>query len=167
MAGVSKAVGIEVLKKAEEALKICERSDDISWKLKAIIAVAKFGVTQVAEIFNVNRLTVTRWINSFVAQGVDGLKTKAGRGRKSILTRDEQEQVRGWLGEDPNMTIQATQARIEVEFQKKMGKSAVHNLIKSLGFSYITPRPVHHKQDQSQQEVFKKKSTRESTTQSP
>ena len=63
------------------------------------------------------------------------------------------------------MTIQAVQARIGRELQKKMDKSAVHNLIKRLGLSCITPGPVHHKQDQHQQEVFKKiyKRKRETT----
>nr|WP_264338609.1 MULTISPECIES: winged helix-turn-helix domain-containing protein [unclassified Wolbachia] len=30
--------------------------------------------------------------------------------------------------------------------------------MQKLGFSYITPRPVHNKQDKNKQEEFKKKS---------
>ena len=98
--------------------------------------------------------------------GVDGLKTKAGQGRKCILTSQEQAQVKAWLMEDPNKTIRETQEKIEITFGKGLGKSAVHNLIKRLGLSYITPRPVHYKQESSKKEAFKKKSSSKSDSKS-
>ncbi|MGL9681868.1 MAG: helix-turn-helix domain-containing protein [Wolbachia sp.] len=38
----------------------------------------------------------------------------------------------------------------------KISKSTARRLMKKLGFTYITPPPVHYKQDQNKQEEFKK-----------
>jgi len=46
--------------------------------------------------------------------------------------------------------------RIANELLINFSKSSVHRLIKKLEFSYITPRPVHYKQDKSRHEEFKK-----------
>ena len=37
-----------------------------------------------------------------------------------------------------------------------VGKSTVHREMQKMKFSYITPRPVHYKQDKEKQEEFKK-----------
>lgn len=41
-------------------------------------------------------------------------------------------------------------------FSIEVSKSTAHRLMQKLGFSYITPRPVHNKQDKNKQEEFKK-----------
>ena len=157
MSGVSKAVSKDTLVKVKVALAESQKSGDISWKLQAIVSTTEFSIKHVAEVINVSRLTLMNWIKVFVSEGADGLKLKPGRGRKSILSSDEGLQVKSWLMEEPNMTIEAVRLKIERVFKKKIGKSATNNLIHRLDFSYITPRPVHYKQDKDQQAVFKKK----------
>ena len=49
---------------------------------------------------------------------------------------------------------------IEKKFKLKVSKSSVHNIMKSVGFSYITPRKSHYKQDKIAAENFKKKSSK-------
>jgi transposase len=41
-----------------------------------------------------------------------------------------------------------------------ISRSTVHRAMKSVGFSYITPRQNHYKQDKKVTEDFKKKSTK-------
>ena len=55
--------------------------------------------------------------------------------------------------------IVAIRLKIEASFTKKLSMGAVHNLIRRLGFAYITARPSHYKKDVSSHEEFKKKST--------
>lgn len=61
--------------------------------------------------------------------------------------------------QDVELAIEKT--IIEEEMGKKIGKSAVHNMMRKLEFSYITPRPKHYKQVAEKQVEFKKKSERE------
>jgi transposase len=159
MVGVSKAISDELFEKVKLALSETSRSGDVSRKLQAIKSAKEHGITAVSKIFDVSRVAIMDWIAAFKEGGVEGLKIKPGRGRKSIITKDEVAKIRKWFEEDCNLTIHATQCRIESTFGKKLGKSATHNLIRSLGLSYITPRPKHHKQDATTHEAFKKKSS--------
>lgn len=159
MSGVSKAISEELLKAVEQALSASITKRDVSRKLQAIKSAKKYGITLVADVFEVSRVSILQWIKSFAANGVEGLKLSAGRGRNSILSEAEKVIVKGWMDEDCNLTIKAIQIKIETSFNKILKKSATYNLIKSLDFSYITPRPLHYKQDKTRVDEFKKKST--------
>lgn len=158
MSGVTKAITDEIYKAVEAALAICTGQGDVSHKLQMIKSAKKFGITHVAEVNGVSRVSMMRWIREFAAGGADNLRLKAGRGRKSVLTSQEQELVASWLNGDHGITIKKLRFKIESEFGKTLSNGAAHNLIKGLGFSHITPRPVHHKQDKSLLSEFKKKS---------
>ena len=158
MSGVTKAISEAMLHKVEVALKECSKNGDISRKLQAIKSAKFFGIKHVSEIFGTSRISLNKWINAFKARGIEGLQLKAGRGRKAIITDDERNIIERWIAEDSQLSINAVRLKIEESFGKKLCMSAVHNLLKHLKFSYITPRPVHYKQDKNNQEEFKKKS---------
>lgn len=159
MSGVSKIISQELLERVEMELASSTKQGDVSRKLQAIKSAKKHGITLVADVFEVSRVSIFQWIKNFAAKGVEGLKLSPGRGRHSILNEKEREAVREWLEQNPNMTIKMLQIKIEETFQKTLKKSATHNLMKKLGFSYITPRPCHYKQDKTQVAEFKKKAT--------
>jgi transposase len=98
--------------------------------------------------------------------GAEGLKIKEGRGRKPIINLEEESVIQKWLEEDHSITIKELKFRIEKEFGKTIKKTATHDLMKKLGFSYITPRPKHYKQVEEKQAEFKKKSTRKNSIKS-
>ncbi len=60
-----------------------------------------------------------------------------------------------WIEENPNITIKEVKVKILEEFGLNISKSTVHSEMQKI---YITPRPMHHKQDPKKQEEFKKKS---------
>lgn len=78
------------------------------------------------------------------------------RRRKTILNQGQREQIEKWIEENPNITIKGVKIKILEEFGLKMGRSTVHREMQKMKFSYITPRPVHYKQDKKVQEEFKK-----------
>lgn len=162
MAGISKAVSETLYKKAQEGLKEVSKSGDVSRKLQAIVSSKEHGISKVSEIFGVSRVTLMEWIHKFSKDGIEGLHLQAGRGRKPVLVASEIEEVRKIVEADHNITIKAVMLKIQDLFSKKLSKSAVHNLLKKMGFSHITARPSHYKKDPSAQEEFKKKSTEES-----
>lgn len=161
MSGKSKAISEKLYSEVTKALVECGRQGDVSRKLQAIKSAKENGVSIVAKIYGVSRLTIMNWIKAFEEKGVDGLKIQEGRGRSSIINDREQEIIRGWMEADNAITIKEVRLRIEEEMGKKIGKSAVHNMMRKLEFSYITPRPKHYKQVAEKQVEFKKKSERE------
>ena len=163
MSGVSKAISEELYKKVFEELRISGRQGDVSRKLQAIKSAKEHDISLVAKIYGVSRLSIMNWIRDFESMGAEGLKIKEGRGRKAIVNLEEEEVIRKWLEQDNTITIKVLKLRIENEFGKKIGKTATHDLMKKLGFSYITPRPKHYKQDEEKQLEFKKKSARKNS----
>ena len=76
----------------------------------------------------------------------------------SIPSRRSASRKRGrnFLGEITEEVAKISSMKIEVS------KSTIHRLIRKLGFSHITSRPIHHKQDKEKLEEFKKNSDRNS-----
>ncbi len=46
--------------------------------------------------------------------------------------------------------------KLKKRFNLEVSKSTVHRAMRSVGFSYITPRQTHYKQDKKESESFKK-----------
>ena len=159
MSGVSKAISNTLYERAKSSLSFSKRNGDVSWKLQAIISAKEHDIKAVARIFGTSRVSLLTWIKRFEREGISGLSQQPGRGRKSILSKEEKEQVKDWIQGNPNITIKELRLQIQSELGKEVSKSTAHNLIKELGFAYITPRPRHHKQDKLAQTEFKKKSS--------
>jgi transposase len=161
MPGVSKIISKDLFKKVEVALSESSKHGDVSRKLQAIKSVTTHGVTLVSKVFGVSRVSLFQWIKSFADKGIEGLKLQSGRGRKSLFTNEELSQIKNWIEADCNTTLKSLRIKIQEVFGKQVGISTLHNLMKKLNFSYITPRPTHYKQDKSQAVEFKKKSARD------
>jgi len=157
MAGISKSISDALYDKVTEALNLVSKNGDISRKLQAIKSAKVHGISKVAEIFGISRVALMAWITSFSKDGIEGLKLKEGRGRKPPLSDLEMDALKKLLEQDHSLTIKAMRIRIQELFSKTLSMSTVHNIIKRLGFSYITPRPSHYKKDKSKAEEFKKK----------
>lgn len=158
MAGVSKLVDEGVMKESQQQFKELGNDGVSALKLRAIISVYTHGVTKVSEIFGISRGALTQWITRFKAGGLEAIKSKPGRGRKSKLSAEQKAIVKDWLCADHKFTIQAMQIKIKEHFLVELGRTAVNRLMHEVGFSYITPRPEHHKKTPALVEEFKKKS---------
>jgi transposase len=166
MARISNAVSDKVYDEVVAALLECGKKGDISWKLQAIKSAKEYGIKRVSEIFAISRVSLNKWISAFTKYGVEGLRSKTHqRGRHSILSVSEQAKVREMVEENSSITLKELELKIGKLFHKKIGKSALHNLLKKEKFSHITPRPRHYKQNKNLHEEFKKKSGRKSKKQ--
>lgn len=163
---ISKFLDDSVVLQAKEGLKELGKSATISRKLQAIISARTHGISKVASIYNVTNKTLTFWIKSLRNGGVSDLKPKPKATRLVLLGEDEKRMIQKWLEKDPNLTIKKIRLLIKKEMKIEVSKSTVHRLIKRLGFSHITARPMHHKQDKTKLEEFKKNSDRNSKKQS-
>jgi transposase len=128
-------------------------------RLQAIISAKEHGIQQVAKVYNISRETLMRWISRFKEEGVKGFAIKAGRGKPSKLNDAQQVEMQGYIElEGRKLTAKKLKHVIKERFAVEISKATAHRLLKKLGFSYITPRPVHYKKDITKQEDFKKKS---------
>ncbi len=157
MSRTSKLLTPEVVRKAESGLAIIGKKGGVAIKLMAIISAKKNGITNVANVFGTTKATLIAWIKK-LDESIEELSVQAGRGRKRLLSPEEEVVIKGWIGQDSHLTLDHLKIKIQDEFGVCMGRTTVHRLMKRLRFSYITPRPRHHKQDPKTFEESQKKS---------
>jgi len=85
--------------------------------------------TEIATILHTNEMSVNNWINRYVADGVEGLKTKPGRGRKSILQEEHLPIVRGAIEQERQRLSQAQQI-IEDSIGRPMSRETLSRFLK-------------------------------------
>lgn len=148
----------EVYKDALSYLKTMNKDGRRAIRLRAIVSAKENGVNIVAKIFGTTSNTLRNWVKSFKESGLEGLDYQEGRGRKSKLSDDHRQKILSWVKKDPSITIREILIKLKEQFEVESSKSAVHRILHELKLSYITPRPIHHKQNKSSQDEFKKKS---------
>ena len=156
----SKAISDTLYEQARANLKKVGRGSKAGHQLQAIISAKRYGITEVARIYDITRATLMNWIRRFEKESTEGLRIKPGRGPKPKMSSEIEEDVRAIIKANPRITIDQLRLKVMEKQGIKVGRSTIHRLMKKLSFSYITPRPRHYKSDKDQQEEFKKKSTK-------
>jgi transposase len=146
--------------KAQKALLQLKQQGAKANRLKAIIAAYNHGIKKVSEVLNVDRTSINRWANKLDKKGAESLSNIAKHKEGIILKNHHKEQVRKWVESDPNVSRQSIQKKLEDKFGIKVSLSTVRRAIKHSGFSYITPRKNHYRQNKELVENFKKKSSK-------
>jgi transposase len=148
-----------------ERLASREKGADLAKRLRTVL-LAKQGFTapEVATCTGFSRRTVQDWVARYNQEGLRGLETRPGRGRKGPLTAEEAERLQrrieaGPLPEDGVCVLRGldVQRILQQEFGKLRSLDSVYRLLHRLGFSSLVPRPRHPKADPAAQEEFKKK----------
>jgi transposase len=93
-----------------------DRSSSLRLAQRARIILACAGssdIRQIARVFRVSRLTVSKWRNAFVRGGPAGLMTTPIKPRKPLtLTAEDRAQLLRWRGRPNNWRPEAIRARI-------------------------------------------------------
>lgn len=151
----------ELYKIAVKHLKTLSQDNRAAIRLRAIVSAYEHGVNVVAKVFGVNSNTIRNWVKAFAKEDVSGLEYQSGRGRKGKLSNHHLQEIAKLVQENPNLTITAILQKLKETHGVESSKSAVHRALHKLKLSYITPRPIHHKQDKKLHPEFKKKSERD------
>lgn len=161
MTRVTKAIDEDLFALCQMELKKQGIRGENGRRLQAIISAKEHGIKAVAEVYNISRETLMRWIRKFRAGGSSAFAVTKGRGRSSKLSEDQKLELKDYIAkEGARLSSRKLQAHIEEKFKISISNATSHRLLQSLGFSYITPRPSHYKKDPQKQEEFKKKSTK-------
>lgn len=141
------------------------RADECNRLRTVLFAKQGFTAPEIATCTGFSRRTVQEWVARYNREGVAGLETKPGRGRKGPLSAEEVERLKqrieaGPLPEDGVCTLRGRDIKriLLAEFGKLRSLSAVYGLLHRLGYSSLVPRPQHPQSDPAAQEDFKKSS---------
>jgi transposase len=152
-----------------------ERQADRAKRLRTVL-LAKQGFTapEIATCTGFSRRSVQEWVARYNGQGLAGLETRSGRGRKPPLTPAQAEQLQqrldaGPLPEDGVCTLRGkdVQRILQQEFGQLRSLNAVYWLLHRLGYSSLSPRPQHPQADPAAQEDFKKSLANSSRSSKP
>jgi transposase len=144
--------------KAKKALTKLKSHATTANKLKAVISSYNNGITKVSEVFEVNPSSIYRWAVQIKNNEYDSLRNSSKLQDGIKLKNNHKNQIKLWLEKDPNLSILSVKERLEQYFNLIVSKSTTHRAMKSCGFSYITPRKNHYKQNKEKMDLFKKNS---------
>jgi transposase len=148
---------------------LARRSHDVrqSRRLLALAAVYD-GMSrgEAARIGGMDRQTLRDWAHRFNAEGPEGLKNRAGAGRKRRLTEAQMQALAEIVETGPDRAVDGVvrwrridlKLVIEERFGVVYSERAISDLLAQLAFSYISGRPQHPRQDEAVLEAFKKTS---------
>jgi transposase len=139
-------------------------------RLRALLAVAAGEhVPRVAKLLHVAERALRNWVNIYNRQGLARLRDRRG-GRRCRLSREQLACVRARLLAEPTPAdgvcslcgIDVRRILLE-EFGTAYARSSVYYFLhRTLGFSYLKPRPLHTQTDLAAQAAFKKTSRKSS-----
>lgn len=117
-----------------------------------------------ATLGGMDRQTLRDWAHRFNEAGPDGLKNRRGSGAKSRLTQPQFKELAGIVEAGPDLVKDGIvrwrridlQSVIKARFGVEYHERYVGSLLNKLGFSHISCRPQHPKQDPQVIDDFKK-----------
>lgn len=148
---------------SEDLLKL-SRAERNARKRMRLLALSQFleckNRTQVANQLNISRTSVNKWVTQYLEAGLDGLEARKAKGRTPFLTVKQQMQLGHFIEtqsqneQGGRLTGEKILNYIKTEFGVNYHHNAIYKLLKQLGFSWITSRSRHPKQQQSVQDAY-------------
>jgi len=100
---------------------------------------------RLAEIHGISFKQITNWVHRFESEGLEGLRDRKGRGRKSLLSKDKLERIKTLVlkerpsdhGYENNKWTGPLLAEwIENNFGIKYQRAQIYNLLRKLGIEF-------------------------------
>ncbi len=88
-----------------------------------------YSIDRIADIYEVDRDTVSRWLDHWEDDGTTGLDDQEGRGRKPILNEKEQKQAIKIVEQDPRSSKRSL-TKIEEKTGKKISRETLKRILK-------------------------------------
>ena len=120
--------------------------------------------TEAARVGGMDRQTLRDWVHRFNDHGPEGLKDDLARPRPRRLTAAQQAELATIVETGPDRAVHGVvrwrridlKALIAERFGVEYHERTIGKLLKDMGFSHISARPRHPKQDAGVMEAFKK-----------
>lgn len=96
-----------------------------------ILSNKGYQIEQLADIFEVERDTISRWFNSWEEFQVEGLKDNPKSGRPPKLTEEESKKVLEFVQENPRQLKIAVEM-VREEFKKEVSLDTIKEVLKKV-----------------------------------
>ena len=143
--------------------RMYKQEKDPKVKTKLLVVIHKKEKKEDKEIsksFKISISTITRTTRDFRKHGKQGLYRKPTTRKYGYLKDNQKKQLINFI-EETCPTSRTVNQFIQENFRKSYHPFSIPRLMKSIGFSRITPRKQHYKSDKVKQEewkqVFKKR----------
>jgi transposase len=122
--------------------------------------------TEAATLNGMTRQTLRDWVHRYNADGVEGLRSRAGPGRPPVLTSARQEELRQLVIEGPDPERHSVvrwrcadlcEAIVE-RWAVRVCEQTMGRWLRQLEMTRLQPRPSHPKKDPEAEATFKKTS---------
>ena len=97
-----------------------------------ILSSRKFSLDQIAHIYEVDRDTISLWLDNWEQDGGAGLSDESGRGRKPILNNKEQKQAIKIVAKEPR-SARLSLSKIEEKTGKTISRDTLKRILKKGG----------------------------------
>jgi len=147
-----------------EALFESDENNIVGVKLYAIIQLTRgYSTRKLQEYYSVTHKQICNWADRFDAEGIAGLRLRAGRGRHSFLSEEYKSQLQGDLLKSPeafgyntaNWSGPLLREHIKKMFQVDYKSAAVYNLMRELGFSFQRAKASYPEKNEAKREEVK------------
>ncbi len=144
--------------------KRCRDADQARRLLSLAAVYDGAGREEAAKVGGMDRQTLRDWVHRFNELGPDGLINCKSTGRKSLLSAEQFFELEAIVEAGPDLETDGVvrwraidlKRVIEEKFGVSYGERHVMKLLNKLGFSRISARPQHPKQDAGVIAAFKK-----------
>jgi transposase len=119
-----------------------------------------FSIPQIARLYQVDRRSVSSWIDSWQTPGLVGLYDQPGAGRRPALSADEQQKVQQYLHQYPQDLKQVVH-KLEQETSKRVSTKTIKRFIKKSRYIWKRMRkspmksPDPHKDERSKELIHR------------
>ena len=114
-----------------------------------LLSARRYSVDQIADIYEVDRDTVSDWLDRWEDEGVEGLQDQEGRGRKPTLNEKEQRQAIKIVEKDPR-SAKRSLSKIEEKTGKKISLDTLKRILKKGGKTWKRlRRSARNKRDEA------------------
>lgn len=137
----------------------------VGMKLNAIYQLSKgMSSRKLVEFYGTSFKQILNWVHRFEAEGIEGLKDKAGRGRRSKLNETELQILKEMISSKTPLDFQYNTATwtgaivgelIREKFSVEYKKTQVYNLLKKMGFTFQKAKGKYPEADPEKQNKFK------------
>jgi len=143
----------------EQIESLFERDENhrLGVKLYAIIQLSRgYSSRKLEEFYRVTHKQICNWADRFDAEGIEGLRIKPGRGRRSYLSDEQKYQLQYDLLKNPeefgyntaNWSGPLMRDHLRTKYQIDYKPAAVYNLMRELGFSFQRAKALYPERDE-------------------
>lgn len=104
-----------------------------------------YSSRKLAEIHDISFKQITTWVHRFETEGLEGLRDRKGRGRKSLLSKDKMQRIKTLVlkelpsdygYEENKWTGPLLATWIETKYGIKYQRAQIYNLLRGLGIEF-------------------------------